>query len=94
MGFVRDALGRFASVDWTASIDADEWIWSAVSSSNVAAVGYNAGTHQLGVTFLNGSTYYYAGVPEEVYEALLHAGSVGKTLHAVVKGHYGYERVA
>lgn len=90
----RDARGRFASTVWEqATRDSSEMQWSAVSSSNVAAVGYNAGDRLLGVTFLNGSSYWYFDVPEGIYETLLGAASVGGTLHQLVKGHYAYERV-
>jgi hypothetical protein len=65
-----------------------------VSSSNVAAVAYNAPTNTLGVRFLNGSEYHYFGVPEEIFEALKSATSVGTYLNAAVKkGGYSYQRV-
>ncbi len=91
---VRDAFGKFASLDWTPSTVEDEMVWHVVNSSNVASVGYNAGRQILGVTFLNGSAYEYMAVPENVFEALWTAGSVGKALHAMVKGHYSYQKVA
>ena len=91
---IRNALGQFSSLSFNPSIDEDTWTWSAVSSSNVAAVGYNEGTSTLGVTFLNGSTYYYSAVPITIYESLLLAPSVGSFLHHNVKGAYAYERVS
>ncbi len=91
---VRDALGKFASPVWSdAFVEQDEMTWHVVNSSNVGSVGYNAGRKILGVTFLNGSAYEYSDVPEAVFEALLSASSVGKTLHAMVKGHYSYQKV-
>lgn len=91
---VRDALGRFASDVWDSSVDTDSMEWSVVSSSNVAAVGYNPGRSILGVSFLNGSTYNYFDVDPDTFEMLRSAGSVGKFLAYVIKGHYAYERVS
>lgn len=65
-----------------------------VSSSNVAAVGYDEETSTLGVKFLNGSEYHYSGVPKSVYEGLLSAASVGGYFDQnVKKAGYGYVRV-
>jgi hypothetical protein len=90
----RDAFGKFASPVWDEAFnDSDETVWSVVNSSNVAAVGYNAGKRVLGVTFNNGSSYQYFDVDESVFEGLRSAGSVGKYLHQVVKGHYSYQKV-
>ena len=41
-----------------------------VSSSNIAAVGYDAENQTVYVQFLNGSTYAYKGVPEHEFENL------------------------
>lgn len=67
----------------------------SVSSSNVAAVGYDASTNTLGVRFLNGSEYHYIGVPQEVFEELKSAPSVGRYFDQhVKKAGYQYSRVA
>ncbi len=89
---VRDALGKFASLAWTPAFES-ETMGTAVSSSNVAAVGYNPNTRVMDVTFNSGSIYNYFDVPLDVYETLISASSVGGTLHQIVKGHYAYERV-
>ena len=66
-----------------------------VTSSNVAAVAFDPDTNTLGVRFLNGSEYHYFGVPEEVFEALKSASSVGSYLNAAIKkAGYGYQRVS
>jgi KTSC domain len=92
---VRDLLGRFTSLDWTPAADVDQGtVWTAVASSNVGAVGYNAATRTMSVTFLNGSTYDYFDVDEETYDAMVNAASVGRFLHYFVKGVYAYERVS
>jgi KTSC domain len=92
----RDAYGRFAtSVLSDFLSDAESQMrWQPVSSSNVAAVGFNPAINVLGVRFLNGSEYHYYDVPEDIAQSLESASSVGGFLHAFVKGHYAYERVS
>lgn len=63
-----------------------------VSSSNIAAVGYDAENQTVYVQFLNGSTYAYRGVPEHEFENLLTAPSVGSYLNRNFKNVYPYER--
>ena len=67
----------------------------AVSSSQVASVGYNDTTHQLRVEFVHkGSLYEYEGVPRDVFDQLVSAASVGQTFGALVKnGGYAYRRI-
>ncbi|KAB2308700.1 KTSC domain-containing protein [Betaproteobacteria bacterium SCN2] len=64
-----------------------------VSSSNVAAVGFDATSQIVYVQFLNGSTYAYKGVPEHEFENLRTASSVGSYLNRNFKNVYPYERV-
>lgn len=64
-----------------------------VSSSNVAAVGYDAENQTVYVQFLNGSTYAYKGVSEHEFENLRTAPSVGSYLNRNYKNVYPYERV-
>lgn len=64
-----------------------------VQSSNVAEVGYDADTMTLEVLFKNGSLYQYFDVPQQVYEELLHAESVGRFLSAQIKNVYRYARL-
>lgn len=63
-----------------------------VSSSNIAAVGFDAENQTVYVQFLNGSTYAYKGVPENQFENLLTAPSVGSYLNRNFKNVYPYER--
>jgi hypothetical protein len=58
---------------------------TAVKSSQIAAVGYDAGAQTLAVQFVRGYTYHYTPVPEAVYQGLLAAESVGKFFGANVK---------
>lgn len=64
-----------------------------VSSSNIAAVGYDAANQMVFVQFLNGSIYAYKGVPEHEFEGLKTASSVGSYLNRNYKNIYPYERV-
>jgi hypothetical protein len=64
-----------------------------VSSSNLAAIGYEPETAVLRIQFLNGGTYLYHGVPLETYEGLLNAGSKGQYFDQFVKkAGYSYTR--
>ncbi|MCE7700244.1 MAG: KTSC domain-containing protein [Methanobacterium paludis] len=64
-----------------------------VSSSNVAAVGYDVSNKTVYVKFLNQSMYIYKGVPENEFENLKNAPSVGSYLHRNFKNVYPYERI-
>ena len=64
-----------------------------VSSSNIAAVGYDAESQLVYVQFLSGSTYVYKGVLEHEYENLRTAPSIGSYLNRNYKNVYPYERV-
>ncbi len=66
----------------------------SVNSSNVAAVGYDEQDQIVHVKFLNGSTYIYKGVPNQEFEGLRNAPSVGSYLHRNYKNVYPYERIA
>jgi hypothetical protein len=48
-----------------------------VSSSFIAAVGYDAETRHLRLRFHNGRTYDYHGVPERIYLGFIQASSKG-----------------
>lgn len=64
-----------------------------VSSSNVAAVGYDINTMTLEVEFNSGSVYQYFDVPEAEYLNLIGAESVGKYLNQNIKGNYRYVQI-
>jgi len=59
--------------------------WREVESSNVSAVTFDPKTHIIGVKFINGGLYTYQGANEEIFMNLLHAPSVGRYLHNVIK---------
>jgi len=60
-----------------------------VVSSNILAAGYDKDTKTLQITFKNGATYTYQGVPLAIYEGIFTAESAGKFVQQyVVKGKY------
>ena len=65
----------------------------AVSSSNVAEVGYDEGQRTLEVLFHSGAIYQYFEVPPQIFTELLQTSSVGKYLNTNVKGNFRYARV-
>lgn len=64
-----------------------------VSSSNVAALGYDQENQIMYVRFQNGTLYSYSGVPEYEFEALKNAPSIGSYLNRNFKNIYPYERI-
>lgn len=62
-----------------------------VSSSNVAAVGYDEGVLQ--VHFVNGSVYNYFAVPEYIFTETLIANSVGTYLRENVFEKFDHEKI-
>jgi len=48
-----------------------------VSSSNLAAIGYDPTAAELQVQFQTGAIYAYHNVPPEVYDGLVNASSKG-----------------
>lgn len=66
---------------------------TAVSSSNISAIGYDLDSEMLEVEFTNGVVYSYSGVPLGEYEGFMNADSKGKYLHANIKGRYPYTKL-
>jgi hypothetical protein len=64
-----------------------------VSSSNVAAIGYDESNQILYVQFLNNTLYIYKGVPAGEFNGLKNAPSIGSYLHRNIKNLYAYERI-
>ncbi len=65
----------------------------SVASSNIASIGYDAGTETLEVEFLTGAIYQYYNVPQNMYDQLMQAGSKGRFLNTYIKNAYPYSRV-
>ena len=58
---------------------------TAVKSSNIEGIWYDAHTQMLHVQFKGGSTYAYEYVTQAEHEALMGAQSLGTHLHAHIK---------
>lgn len=56
-----------------------------VTSSNIAAIGYDLTCTELVVQFKNGKTFYYLEVSPEEHAALMAAESVGKHFNQFIK---------
>ena len=66
---------------------------SPVKSSNVASVGYEPSTKTMEVEFKDGSIYHYHGVESTIHSDLVSSKSIGKFLHANVKGQYKHSKI-
>ena len=64
-----------------------------VSSSNLAAVGYDPASQTLEIEFRDSSLYQYFDVSQAVVDGLLAAASLGSYFHAQIRGVYRYARV-
>lgn len=67
--------------------------WKAVASSHLSNVAYDYGASELRIQFVDGAIYTYAGVPEDLFDGLLHAASKGRYFRDQIKGSYPYVRV-
>ena len=59
-----------------------------VSSSAISAVGYDAQTRRMKITFVQGHTYDFCGVSQHVFDSLLRASSKGSYYNDFIKDHY------
>ncbi len=59
-----------------------------VVSSNIKAVGYHAETQTLDVEFASSRIYRFAGVPQQAYDALVGAESIGSHFARHVRGKF------
>ena len=64
-----------------------------VSSSMIAAIGYDDDARELVVEFSNGATWAYEGVGRDSYEDMLVAGSVGQYFLRWIKGKHPERRL-
>lgn len=62
----------------------------AVSSSNLASIGYDPGTETLEVEFAKtGKVYEYYNVPQFMFDRLMEASSHGIFFNAEIRNAYG-----
>ncbi len=64
-----------------------------VSSTNVAAIGYDQSTMTLEVEFLNGTVYQYYDVSPAIHQGLMGAASIGSYLAHNIKKSYRYTKL-
>ena len=71
-----------------------ELSWSqSVFSSIISDIGWDSDTEELLVTFRNGRTAAYKGVPEDKAVELANAASVGTSFNSEIKGFYNFRYV-
>lgn len=59
-----------------------------VSSSAMTAVGYDAATKGMRITFKQGHFYDFCGVPAQIHASLMSAGSKGAYYDQAIKDRY------
>lgn len=63
-----------------------------VHSSHVNAVGYNPSTEELHIEYKNGGgRHVYKDVPRDKAHLVMNGMSIGKALHAHVRGQHDHE---
>lgn len=60
----------------------------AVTSENLAEIGYDPELETLEVQFRHGGVYQYYNLPSFMHERLLAAESLGRFFNMEIKGHY------
>lgn len=66
---------------------------TAVVSTTLAAVAYDAARHILQLEFRSGAVYRYFDVPVQVYEGLLRASSKGRHFNEQIRERFRHVRV-
>jgi hypothetical protein len=61
-------------------------------SSNIVSHGYDKNNKTLAVAFKDGHVYHYENVPEDEYNNFIGEKSLGKYLHANIKGVYKHKK--
>jgi len=64
-----------------------------VTSSNIVSIGYDVDTRTLEVEFNSGAVYQYSNVPEDVYNELISASSIGAYFASGIKYVYYGKRI-
>lgn len=76
--------GHYAAI----SVREHEMQMIPVRSSAITAVGYDPVTKRMKITFKQGRTYDFCGVPPEVHQGLVNAGSKGGYYDRVIRDRY------
>ena len=94
LGFALLAFTTLATAQPAATrveiIHSDEVVMDMirVSSSAIAAVGYDADKQRMKIRFTTGGTYDYCRVPLSVFEGLLKSSSKGTFFSERISGRY------
>ncbi|WP_269669772.1 KTSC domain-containing protein [Pseudomonas citronellolis] len=59
-----------------------------VRSSVIEAIGYDPATRRMKIKFKQGRTYDFCGVPPDVYQELMSAGSIGSYYDRAIRDRY------
>ena len=59
-----------------------------VRSSAIAEIGYDPSSRRMKITFNQGHTYGYCGVPPHIFDGLLRASSKGSYYNDFVRDRY------
>lgn len=59
-----------------------------VSSSGISAVGYDAASRRMKITFVQGHTYDFCGVPQNIFDGLLRSSSKGGYYNEFIRDRY------
>lgn len=64
-----------------------------IKSRNILAIGYNKESRLLEVEFKNGGIYQYFEVPQEEFEYLMSADSIGSYFYHNIRNSYEWEKI-
>ena len=65
---------------------------TAVESSNLKSIGYDAASKTLEVEFNEGGVYRYFDVPRATHQGLIKSESKGKFFHGNIRGKFRFQR--
>lgn len=89
VAFARDDLVN--QLNKRNDLDFEKVLWD--KSSNIKSTSYNKETEDLVIEFKGNSKYEYANVPENVWNYLKKADSIGKYFAKKIKGYYQYKKL-
>ena len=59
-----------------------------VKSTAIRAVGYDPATQRMKIAFVEGHTYDFCRVPQNIFDGLLRAGSKGRYYDTYIRDRY------
>ena len=62
----------------------------SVFSSHIDSIGHDPDTNELHVTYKNGRTSIYEGVPADLADTVSNSESVGGAIHQMIKGQFDH----